>query len=140
MKDRIIVDTGPLVAFLRRNEQYHQWSRETFAAYKPPFYTSEPVLAEACFLIERGGGHADDLLEMLDRGLIVIGINIQDYVKAIRKQIVKYHNMPMSLADASLVLLSELQDRSLVLTLDSDFRIYRRFGRKTIPVMMPNEL
>jgi predicted nucleic acid-binding protein len=50
----------------------------------------------------------------------------------------RYRNRPMSLADACLVRLSEIHATGLVLTLDGDFRIYRRHGNKVIPVRMPD--
>ena len=50
---------------------------------------------------------------------------------------VKYANVPMSFADACLVRISELYANSAVLTLDSDFRIYRKHGNQVIPVIMP---
>ena len=49
----------------------------------------------------------------------------------------RYRNRPMSLADACLVRLSEIHAAAEVLTLDSDFRIYRRHGNKVIPLRMP---
>lgn len=49
----------------------------------------------------------------------------------------RYADVPMSLADACLVRMSELSDDASVLTLDSDFRIYRRLGRQAIPLLTP---
>lgn len=49
----------------------------------------------------------------------------------------RYRDRPMSLADACLVRLAELHSGAKVFTLDSDFRIYRRHGNKTIPLLMP---
>lgn len=43
----------------------------------------------------------------------------------------------MSIADATMVRLSEMLPNPLLLTIDSDFKIYRRFGRRAIPVCMP---
>jgi uncharacterized protein len=50
----------------------------------------------------------------------------------------RYRNQPMSLADACLVRLSEIHPSAAVFTLDSEFRIYRRLGRRVIPVLMPD--
>ena len=52
----------------------------------------------------------------------------------------KYANLPMSLADACLVRMTELDESSAVMTLDGDFLVYRRHGRQAIPVLMPPEL
>lgn len=138
MRIRTIVDTGPLVAYLRHNDQYHAWTRDTLAVLQPPFCTCEPVIAEACFLLERGGGDPNDLLDLVDRRMIIVAFDLSDNIKRIRKLIAKYRSLPMSLADACLVLLSEQHDDARVLTLDSHFRIYRRAGRHVIPVLMPD--
>jgi hypothetical protein len=50
-----------------------------------------------------------------------------------------YRNVPMSLADATLVRLAELNDQAKVFALDTDFRIYRRHRNQIIPVLMPDE-
>jgi hypothetical protein len=49
----------------------------------------------------------------------------------------RFRDQGMSLADACLVRMSELASECVLLTLDGDFRIYRRNGRQTIPVRMP---
>lgn len=137
MNDHIIIDTGPIVAYLRHNDKYHKWTSDAVLALKPPFCTCEPVVAEACFLLERGGGDSDDLLELIDRGLIVVSFQVSGSIKRIRKLMSKYKELPMSLADACLVVMSEDDESSRVFTLDSDFRVYRRLRRKVIPVLMP---
>jgi predicted nucleic acid-binding protein len=57
--------------------------------------------------------------------------------KDIRRLMVKYANVPMSFADACLVKMSEQYSNSVVLTLDSDFLIYRRYGNQSIPTIIP---
>ncbi len=137
MNDHIIIDAGPIVAYLRKNDQYHDWTSSAAVTLKPPFYTCEPVIAEACFLLERGGGDSDDLLELIERGLITVPFQLSGNIKKIRKLMAKYRKLPMSLADACLVVMSEASDNARVFTLDYHFNIYRRFKRKVIPVLMP---
>lgn len=137
MNDHIIIDAGPIVAYLRSNDQYHEWTSSAVTTLKPPFYTCEPVITEACFLLERGGGNSDDLLELIERGLITVPFNLPDNIKEIRKLMSKYRKLPMSLADACLVVMSEVNDKARIFTLDSNFNIYRRFKRKIIPMLMP---
>ena len=59
---RIIIDTGPLVAYFNRRDRWHRWAAEQMAALNPPLVTCEPVLTEACFLIQRAGGRPADLM------------------------------------------------------------------------------
>jgi len=55
MRSGVLLDTGPLVAYLSERDRYHDWAVETFIALDLPAITCEPVLTEACFLIERNG-------------------------------------------------------------------------------------
>ena len=135
--NRIIVDTGPLVAYLQRDERHHEWTVERFSTLRPPFLTCEAVLAEACFLIRRGGGNPDDLLDLVERGLIRVSFQFSDQAHRVRELMRKYKDLPMSFADACLVRMSEQSTDCVVVTLDGDFRIYRRHGRKVIPVLLP---
>ena len=96
-----------------------------------------PFLTEAAFLLNREGNEAQALFALLERGAVRIGISIQEEQADLRVLMRRYRNQPMSLADACLVRLSELHADSEVLTLDSDFRIYRRHGNRIIPVVLP---
>lgn len=133
-----LLDTGPLVSFLASGLRHHLWSCEQWKLFRPPFLTCEPVLTEAAFLLKREGREADPLFALLERGVIRIGIEIQEEQADLRALMRRYRNRPMSLADACLVRLSELHTAAEVFTLDSDFRIYRRHGNKVIPVLMPD--
>ena len=109
-----LLDTGPQVSFFASGLRHHAWARE-------------PVLTEAAFLLKREGRKADAIFALLERGAIRVAINLQDEQADLRALMRRYRNKPMSLAD-----------RGGVLTLDSDFRIYRRCGNKVIPVVMPD--
>jgi uncharacterized protein len=133
-----LLDTGPLVSFLAAGLKHHSWSCEQWKFFRPPLLTCEPVLTEAAFLLSREGRQADPLFALLERGAIRIALNLQDEQADLRALMHRYHNRPMSLADACMVRLSELHMAGEVFTLDSDFRIYRRHGNKVIPVLMPD--
>jgi predicted nucleic acid-binding protein len=102
-----------------------------------PLLTCESVLAEASFLLRRGGINPSILVELVARGILEMPIDFQRESSGIARFMQRYDSVPMSLADACLVRLSELHERSRVFTLDSDFRIYRRSGRKVIPLLAP---
>ena len=70
-------------------------------------------------------------------GVVKVAMLLADEVAAVRALLERYDNVPTSLADACLVRLSELYDPCRVITLDPDFRLYRRHGRKAIPVLAP---
>jgi predicted nucleic acid-binding protein len=137
MSERVIADTGPLVAFLVRGGEHHRWACETMGLLRPPLFTCEPVLAEAAHLLRREGGDADPLLDLVERGILKIALSVEGELSPIRQLMRRYRDRPMSFADACLVRLSELHENPRVWTLDSDFRIYRRLGRLVIPTLMP---
>lgn len=137
MKRRVILDTGPLVAYLNGRDFHHQWAAREWNQIEAPFLCCEAVLAEACFLISKNGNQPQVILDLIDFGVIKVSFRIQEHCTQIAKLIRKYHSVPMSLADASLVKMSELISGSRVFTTDGDFSIYRRNGRQTIPLITP---
>lgn len=133
----ILLDTGPWVALMSKADKHHAWAREQFAAHPGPFFTCEAVVAETCFLLARAGLDAGKALGLIERGVVQVGMNLEQQASAVRNLYQRYDNVPASLADACLIRLSELHEPCRVLTLDSDFHIYRRHGRKAIPVISP---
>ena len=133
-----MLDTGPLVSFLASGLRHHSWAVEQWKRFRPPLLTCEPVLTEAAFLLKREGRDADALFELLERGVVKVALAIEEEQSDLRALMRRYRNLPMSLADACLVRLSEIHPSGEVFTLDSDFRFYRRHGNKVIPVLMPD--
>lgn len=134
---RIVVDTGPIVAFLNRRDSHHAWVRETLDDVAPPIYTCEAVVSEACFLLSRLNDGQDAVLELLAADVLRIDFTLRSEIDAVRALMRKFASVPMSLADACLVRMTELDARSSILTFDSDFRVYRRNRRQVIPTIMP---
>ena len=134
---QILLDTGPWVALLCRDDKYHDWAKQQFAYYPGPFLTCEAVVAETCFLLARAGFDSSRALAFVERGVVQIGMALSQQVAAVSGLYQRYGNVPASLADACLVRMSELYEPSSVLTLDSDFHIYRRHGRKVVPTIYP---
>lgn len=134
---RVLADTGPLVAYFNRRDRWHRWVVEQMAALQPPLVTCEPVLTEACFLIQSSGGKPEELVTWLTRGVLEIGIDVESDAAEIARLMRRYRDTPMSLADACLVRLTERIPDCRLLTLDSDFRHYRRSGRHAIPLLTP---
>ena len=135
----VLVDTGVLIALIDPDTREHQWAQDWAKLLPQPFQTSEPVLTETAFLLARDGFDADELFALAEAGVIQVGLRFEDERASLRQLMARYRNVPMSLADATLVRLAELNDQSRVFTLDADFRIYRRHRSKLIPVLMPEE-
>jgi len=134
----ILLDTGPLVAAINPRDTYHQWIIQQLYELNPPFLSCEAVISEACFLSHGRVKHIKAIFEWINNGSITISCLLENDKKAIEKLMVKYASVPMSFADACLVRMAELYPNSVVLTLDSDFRIYRKNRNQIIPVIMPD--
>ena len=135
----VIVDTGPIVALLDADEAHHEWARAQFAALGAPLLTCEAVLSEASFLLQRAGADQSLPVTLVGRGVLRVEQTVTGEADglAVSRLIRRYYNVPMSFADACLVRLLEGIDNASIMTLDSDFRIYRQAGRRVIPLLMP---
>ncbi|MCZ0936597.1 MAG: PIN domain-containing protein [Gemmatimonadetes bacterium] len=141
MSRRIILDTGPLVALLNSRDPHHGWVREQWEAIEPPLLSCDAVVVEACFLARRlTRGGQSRVLEIVRRGTLDLSFSLSGEIDAVVQLVAKYRDVPMSLADACLVRMSELHRASPVLTLDRDFTIYRRSRRQRIPLLSPGRL
>ena len=137
MRSGHLLDTGPIVAYLNQRDRHHAWAVSVWHRLRPPLLTCDAVLSEACFLVDAHGGSPDWVMELVERGIVKPDFALTDHVTRLRAMLKKYRSVPMSLADACLARMSELNPRCTVLTTDSDFRLYRREGRQVIPTLMP---
>jgi uncharacterized protein len=132
-----IVDTGPLVAFFDRAERHHGWVADRIEELEAPLLVCEPVLTEAMYLLGHSSRAQDLLFDLLQNGALKVEFRVEEYVGALRKLLQKYADTPMSLADACIVCMAEIHDRHAVLTLDSDFSVYRKHGRVPLELIYP---
>jgi predicted nucleic acid-binding protein len=101
--------------------------------------TCEAVLSEAAFILRRLGGNPSAVPALVDKGVLKVGISVQEQAGHVRTLMERYGEVPMSLADACLVRMTELVEDVAVMTFDADFRIYRRSGRRLIPLITPQD-
>jgi len=118
MRGVVLLDTGPLVAWLCDSDQWHEWSAEQFAKLEPVFVTCEAVLTEACFLYARAGGDPAKIIATVRRGLLDVTFTLASEAASTELLLQRYADTPISLADACLVRLSEVHKDCRVLTLD----------------------
>lgn len=138
MKKNVILDTGPLVAFLNRRDKFHDWALEHWDQIQPAMLTCEAVVSEACFLLTGTGSGIDSVMQLIQRKIIAISFQLDEHIQPVKSLLLKYRSVPMSLADACLIKMSELHPESRVFTLDSDFKLYRKNRRRIIPTIMPD--
>jgi uncharacterized protein len=133
----LLVDTGPLVAYFDKSEANHEWAVQELSGRRfARVQTSQAVIAETWHLLGRTRNGRDAVLALIEDGLIEVRFDLEKEAASLRTMIRRYRNVPMSLADASLVRLAEIH-RAPVCTLDSDFKIYRLLGRTPLDVICP---
>lgn len=133
----LILDAGPLVAYLADDEQHHSWATAQFQQHEGSLVTCEAVVSEAWFLLRHLPRHLRRLRAMLADGVFDLSFHLEDEGAAVARLMDRFDDVPMSLADACLVRLSELHPKLPLLSLNSDFKVYRRHGRQLIPVISP---
>lgn len=135
-----IADTGIIVAALNKREKYHAWTLDQMRRVIVPMLTCEAVITEACHLMRTEPNGKEDVLNLIDRGILKIDFSLETEVGAIKNLMTKYKNVPMDFADGCLVRMSELHENATVFTLDGDFWIYRKNGVKQIPLIIPEDV
>ena len=129
-----IADTGFLVAFANRNDDYHEWALSLAAELTEPLLTCEAVLAEAAFQL----GNTALVLEMVETGLVVLDFAAHEHLPHLMELARRYADRGPDFADLCLIRMSELHPRHSVVTVDrQDFRVYRRNKREVIPLVCP---
>lgn len=138
MKRPILIDTGPIVALINRQEDSHQWAKQEASKLATPFFTCEAVITEACFLLQNITGGTKAVMGLVKSQNLIISFNLNEDVDDINYLMEKYQSVPMSFADACLVRMSELIKGSSIFTLDSDFQIYKKHKKDIINLIIPN--
>jgi uncharacterized protein len=128
-----IVDTGYLVALLRREDEHHAWAVGLAPQLSPPLLTCEAVLAETSFHLRS----SLYVLDMLQSGAINVAFDCASHLDQLRDLARRYTHRQPDLADLCLIRMSELYPRHAIITVDEDFRIYRRNKRDAIPLLSP---
>ena len=131
---RNILDAGPLIAAINRQDQYHQWACDTLERLGPPFYSCPEAIAEAAALTGRPAA----IVEMIQSKEIILAFDLAEQTAGVLALLKKYGDREMDLADACIVRMTELMRDCQVVTLDrSDFSVYRRNGRELISLIAP---
>lgn len=126
----ILIDAGPLIALFDKSDQYHSKSLDFLKTYEGLLWTTWPVITEVCHMLDFSVVSQLNFLRWIDRG----GLHISDIENIDISRIInlteKFNDVPMDLADASLIVLSEKKEIYEIATIDSDFYIYRDIKNK----------
>lgn len=135
--EMLLTDSGPLVALLNSRGEHHDWAREQFNRVSNVLMICEGVIVETAYLLQADRLPPWSVLELLKRRIIVVQFDLQANLSRVLSLMKKYADTPMDFVDACLVAMSEEKRDCELLTLDSDFRVYRRFERQMIPLITP---
>lgn len=131
----ILVDAGPLVALLHRDDQHHEKCVEALTKIRDPLVTVWPAFTEAMYLLNFSWRAQDALWELVSEEIIrLLPVEVDDHCR-MRDLMKKYRMLPMDLADAALVAVAERERIRRIFTIDRrDFSIYRpaKLGKFTI--------
>jgi predicted nucleic acid-binding protein len=136
MAGNVLVDAGFVVALLSQRDAHHDWAAAQAAQFAPPWSTCEAALSETFHLVGVRG--TPSLGALLRRGSVLVAFELAKHVEPVLKLMQKYSDVPMSLADACLVRMTETLADPVLLTTDADFRVYRRHSRHVVPCVTPH--
>jgi predicted nucleic acid-binding protein len=128
-----IADTGFLVAFARGRDMHHPWAVRVAEQVTEPLLTCEAVLAETAFHLS----NVALVLEMIADELVTLAFDCNDHLQQLAVLAKLYADRQPDLADLCLIRMSELYPHHRVITVDQDFRVYRRNKREVIPLISP---
>ena len=130
-----LVDAGPIVGLLSESDQWHEWSWHALTVIDEPLTTTETALGEACHLLHAYRPALQEITAMLASEKLLLVPVLSEHPHRVGELLAKYPEMDAG--DATLVVLSELCPRAKLITVDSDFRRYRRFRNQAIPLVIP---
>ena len=136
MTSRVLVDTGPLVAIVSKNDAYHRICTDTLREIAPPMLTCWPVLTEVTWLLRKHPSAIQKVFDSVESGLLRVEDLDHAAVPWIARFLKRYRKLGAQLADAALVYLAERDGRTAVFTLDRrDFSVYRLSRNRSLELL-----
>ena len=120
-----LIDSGPLIALFDKDDNYHESIKTFLKSYKGFLYTSWAVITEVLHMLDFNVEVQIDFLQWIKRGGLEVVLLSQSNIARIIEISEKYSDVPMDFADATLIIISELKNIGEVISIDSDFYIYR---------------
>ncbi|WCL50723.1 type II toxin-antitoxin system VapC family toxin [Leptospira sp. GIMC2001] len=132
MKNVALIDSGPIIALFNSKDKFHKSTLKFFKSYTGGLISSWPVVTEVIYLLSFSVEAQSDFLEWIERGSIqIVELRLED-LKYIKNRMRKYSDLPMDLADASLMCISERDGIDRIISIDSDFSIYKNLKGKVL--------
>jgi len=133
---RVLVDTGPLVAILSKNDEHHERCVEALRSLPGPLFSCWPVITEAAWLLRKSARGVQELLRGIGSGFVeILPLGSLD-ANGLADLMKKYASLRPQLADAALVYLGHRNGIETVFTLDRrDFSVYRTSRKKPFQIL-----
>ena len=129
---KTLIDAGPMIALFDKSDKYHKQVVKFLSGYEGELVTTWPVVTEVSHMLDFNIKTQIDFLKWLDLGAVSIYQTLQSDIKRIITLSEKYMDVPMDLADSSLIVASEKLGIKDILTIDSDYDIYRTIKKEPL--------
>ena len=138
--DRVLLDTGPLVAIVDPNEADHELCVATLAEIQPPLLTCWSVITEAAWLLRRDPSAVKRMLQGAQTGFFTLLPLTDADLSKIEALHSRYADLNTQIADLALLHLAQRDNLETVFTLDRrDFAVFRLTGKKHLRLLPGGE-
>ncbi len=138
MMSFVLVDAGPIIAYYDQSDPWHQRVTQYLEKEQRQLITTCPCLTEALYHLRIDFRVQNELLLDLAKGLYHSEPLVAEDFSRIAELNAKYSDLPGDFADLSLIAISERLSIDTIASLDSDFAIYRRYGKKQFKRVFPD--
>ena len=129
---KTIIDSGPLIALFDKNDKYHTLVLHFLENFKGEFITTWSVITEVTHMLDFNLNVQIDFLKWVEIGGLTIYNIEQNELKEIIRMMSKYTNVPMDLADSTLMYVAQKENIKNIVSIDSDFDIYRTIKKQAL--------
>ena len=94
MKQGVLVDTGPLVAFFNRRDRFHDWTAAQWNQIAAPMLTCEAVVSESCFLLSGIKSGSDRVMQLIQREILKISFHLDEHIDPVKNYLKNITQFP----------------------------------------------
>jgi uncharacterized protein len=135
-----LIDAGPIIALFDKDDKYHNIVLKFIKNFKGKLITSWPVITEVSYFLNFNINVQVDFYKWLEKNAVHIINFTQNDLKRIIELTEKYSDIPMDLADCSLIMISEQLSITNIITIDSEYYIYRTKNKKMLKNLLEQDM
>jgi uncharacterized protein len=137
---KYLIDAGPIIALFDRDDRYHNQIKDFLCRLEGRLVTTWAVVTEVMYMLDFNIHVQMDFLQWIRRNALNIAIMSGNEIIRVIELMEKYSYVPMDFADATLMAISESDKINEIITIDSDFHIYRNIKNKVLQnIFIPDE-